>query len=98
MTLFDGARWPALAAVLLGGTTQAGNGLMQVVLSDAGGKAPASSTGLGMTIGFSGTVIGPPLFGLVADKWSYRWSWSLISLIALAAGLITWRAASRVDH
>lgn len=98
MTLFDGARWPALAAFLLGGTTQAGNGLMQVILSDAGGRTPASSTGLGMTVGFTGTVIGPPLFGLAADAWSYRWSWFLISLIALTAGIITWKAAPRVDH
>lgn len=98
MTVFDGTRWPALAAFLLGATTQAGNGLIQVVLSDAGGPAPASSTGLGMTIGFSGTVIGPPLFGLLADVWTYRWSWFVLSAIALTAGAMTWRVAPRVDH
>lgn len=98
MTIFDGARWPALAALLLGATTQAGNGLIQIVLSDAGGAAPASSTGLGMTIGFSGTVIGPPLFRLLADAWTYRWSWFVLSGVALTAGAMTWRAAPHIDH
>jgi MFS family permease len=98
MTIFDGTRWPALAAVLLGATTQAGNGLMQVVLADSGGSAPASSTGLGMSIGFSGTVIGPPIFGLLADRWTYRPSWIVVAMVALGAGVITWRAARDIAH
>jgi MFS family permease len=93
MSLFDGAGTPAAAAIFLGATTQAGNGLMQLVLADSGGTAPAASTGLGMTIGFSGTVIGPPLFGALADEWTYRSSWVVLAVIALGAGLLTWRAA-----
>ena len=96
MTVADGTRWPALAAVALGATTQAGNGLIQAVLAGAGGRSPASSTGLGMSLGFSGTVIGPPLFGLVADVWSYRSSWIVLSLLALSAGGITWKSGSRI--
>ena len=92
MTLLDGTRWPAAAALLLGGTTQAGNGLMQLVLADSGGSAPASSTGLGMSIGFSGTVFGPPIFGFLADRWTYRPSWAALAVVALGAGVITWRA------
>jgi MFS transporter, ACS family, hexuronate transporter len=93
MTIVDGIQFPAVAAVLLGATTQAGNGLMQLVLADAGGTAPAASTGLGMAIGFSGTVIGPPLFGFLADAWTYRSSWIVLAAVALGAGLLAWGAA-----
>jgi MFS family permease len=98
MTILDGTSAPAVAAVFLGVTTQAGNGLMQVVLADSGGSAPASSTGLGMSIGFSGTVVGPPVFGLIADGWTYRWSWIVLALVALGAGLITWYAARSITQ
>jgi ACS family hexuronate transporter-like MFS transporter len=98
MTVFDGTRSPAVAAIFLGATTQAGNGLIQLVLADAGGASPASSTGLGMSLGFSGTVIGPPLFGLLADTWTYRSSWVALSAVALAAGGLTWWASRRLHH
>jgi MFS family permease len=93
MTVFDGTRAPAAAAVLLGVTTQAANGLMQLILADSGGRAPAASTGLGMSIGFSGTVIGPPLFGFLADVWTYRSSWIVLAVVSLSAGVVTWRAS-----
>ena len=96
MTLLGAMGSPTGAAVLLGATTQAGNGLMQLVLADAGGAAPASSTGLGMALGFSGTVVGPPLFGFLADAWTYRSSWIVLSALALAAGVITWIASHRM--
>jgi MFS transporter, ACS family, aldohexuronate transporter len=98
MTLFDGTHAPAVAAVFLGLTTQAANGLMQLILSDSGGAAPASSTGLGMSIGFSGTVIGPPVFGLLADAWTYRSSWIVLAAVSLSAGVITWRASRAISH
>jgi MFS family permease len=98
MTLFDGTQAPAVAAIFLGLTTQAANGLMQLILSDSGGAAPASSTGLGMSIGFSGTVIGPPVFGLLADAWTYRSSWILLAAVSLTAGVITWRASRAISH
>jgi MFS transporter, ACS family, hexuronate transporter len=98
MTLFDGTHAPAVAAVFLGLTTQAANGLMQLILSDSGGGAPASSTGLGMSIGFSGTVIGPPLFGFLADTWTYRSSWIVLAAVSLGAGVITWRASRAISH
>lgn len=98
MTIFGGARSPVLAAVFLGATTQAGNGLIQLVLADAGGRAPASSTGLGMSLGFLGTVIGPPLFGFLADAWTYRSSWIALSAVALAAGGVTFWASRRLHH
>jgi ACS family hexuronate transporter-like MFS transporter len=98
MSAADGAAFPALSAVLLGATTQAGNGLLQVVLAESGGSAPASSTGLGMAIGFSGAVIGPPAFGFLADAWTYRSSWFVLAAIALGAGVITWRAGRASTH
>jgi MFS family permease len=98
MTIFDGTSSPVVASILLGVTTQAGNGLMQLVLADSGGPAPASSTGLGMSIGFSGTVIGPPVFGYLADGWTYRSSWVVLAVVAAGAGLITWRAARTIPH
>jgi ACS family hexuronate transporter-like MFS transporter len=96
MTLLGATASPVGSAVLLGITTQAGNGLIQLVLADAGGAAPASSTGLGMALGFSGTVIGPPLFGFLADAWTYRSSWIALSVVALAAGAIAWITSRRV--
>jgi MFS family permease len=98
MTVFDGAHAPAVAAVFLGLTTQAANGLMQLILSDSGGGAPASSTGLGMSIGFSGTVIGPPVFGFMADAWTYRFSWIALAAVSLSAGVITWRASRGISR
>ena len=98
MTVFDGTQAPAVAAVFLGLTTQAANGLMQLILSDSGGGAPASSTGLGMSIGFSGTVIGPPVFGFLADAWTYRFSWIVLAAVSLSAGVITWRASRAISH
>ncbi|MGH2736602.1 MAG: MFS transporter [Actinomycetota bacterium] len=97
MTLFEGTGAPVLAALFLGATTQAGNGLMQVVLADSGGSSPATSTGLGMALGFTGTVIGPPLFGLLSDAVSYRSAWIFLALVALACGILTWRAARAID-
>jgi MFS family permease len=98
MTVFDGTRAPAAAAVFLGLTTQAANGLMQLIVSDSGGSAPAASTGLGMSIGFSGTVIGPPLFGFLADLWTYRSSWIVLAALCLSAGVITWRASRAISY
>jgi MFS family permease len=95
MTVFDLAHSPVAGAVLLGATTQGGNALMQLVLADAGGASPATSTGLGMALGFTGTVIGPPAFGFVADGWGYRSSWILLSAFALAAGLTAWFVSRR---
>lgn len=97
MTLFEGTGAPVLAALFLGATTQAGNGLMQVVLADSGGSSPATSTGLGMALGFTGTVIGPPLFGLLSDAVSYSSAWIFLALVALACGILTWRAARAID-
>ena len=95
MTMLDASRSPAGAALLLGATTQAGNGLIQLVLADAGGAAPATSTGLGMAFGFTGTVIGPPLFGFLADAWTYRSSWIVLSAVAVAGGLLAWSGPRR---
>jgi MFS transporter, ACS family, hexuronate transporter len=98
MTIADAAQVPVLAAVLLGVTTQAGNGLIQVVLADSGGSAPASSSGLGMAIGFSGAVVGPPVFGFMADAWTYRSSWIVLGFVAFLAGWLTWRAARAIPR
>lgn len=86
---------PVLAAVLLGVTSQASNGLLQVVLADAGGSRPGTSSGVGMALGFCGAVVGPPLFGFAADRWGYEDSWILLAIVSLAAAVLA-RRSSRI--
>ncbi len=58
---------------------------------------PATATGFVLTGVFTGTIVGPPILGLIADSAGFRWSWALSAvLIGLSAGLVaTSRATGR---
>ena len=93
------ATWPIaplFAVVALFGATAIGwNGvqLAEVARHAPPGEAGAI-TGAAAFVGFSGVVVGPPLFGaLAALTGSYRAGFVAVGVAALASGLWFWRRA-----
>ena len=72
-------------------------GLFNLAVVLANPASPAAATGVTQTGTYLGAVLGPLLFGLVAEHLSFAWSWSLAALTSwLAAGAIwTGRAMLR---
>jgi MFS family permease len=65
-------------------------GLFNLAIVLANPASPAAATGVTQTGTYLGAVLGPLLFGLVADHLSYGWSWLLAaSTSLLAAGAIS---------
>lgn len=63
-----------------------------VVISNSSGNAGAAS-GFVLRGVFFGAVIGAPLFAAIAERWSYRISWTVAAgLVAIGAGLVVWAA------
>lgn len=59
----------------------------------AGPELAGSVTGFTLTVAWAGIIIGPPLFGAVADNFGYFWGWVILSLSALTgAGAFTYSA------
>jgi MFS family permease len=53
--------------VLLGASTQGGNAVYQRALAEEDEERAGRASGIGMTTGFMGAILAPPLFGAVAD-------------------------------
>jgi len=53
----------------------------------AGPLLAGSVTGFTLTVAWAGIIIGPPLFGAIADNYGYFWGWILLSLSALAGAV-----------
>ena len=53
---------------------------------------PASSTGVSQAGAFMGSVVGPPLFGVVSQATSYRVAWTATALLSLASAAVIARA------
>lgn len=61
-------------------------GLYHLAIVRSNPSAPAVATGIAATGGLGGAVVGPVLFGAVAEHWSYAAAWgSGSALLALAA-------------
>jgi hypothetical protein len=89
---------PFLAGLPLAfGAGWAWPGLFNLAVVLANPASPAAATGVTQTGTYLGAVLGPLLFGLVAEQLSFAWSWSLAALTSwLAAGAIwTGRAMLR---
>ncbi|MDP2873554.1 MAG: MFS transporter [Bacillota bacterium] len=55
-------------------------------------------TSLGSFMGYAGSLLGPPLFGLLLDRTGdYRLAWRLLGLCAVLAGLLVLRARERTQ-
>jgi MFS family permease len=72
-------------------------GLFNLAVVLANPSSPAAATGVTQTGTYLGAVLGPLLFGLVADHLSFAWAWWMAALTSwLAAGAIwTGRAMLR---
>lgn len=90
----------ATGLVILLGLASAGfNGIWMNLASEAAGAESAGiATGMSLSIGSSGAVIGPPLFGLLVDATgSYRLAWQALAVLAglVFAGLAALRLEAR---
>ena len=65
-------------------------GLFNLAVVLANPASPAAATGVTQTGTYLGAVLGPLLFGLVADHLSYGWSWSLAASTSLLAAGAIW--------
>lgn len=75
-----------LGVTLFGMGVSGGNGLFSVTTAELGGAGNMGSVvGIYMTASCVGTVLGPPIFGWVVDRFgNYRWAWGLIVLYAVS--------------
>ena len=83
-----GKPWLLLAGLPLAfGAGWAWPGLFNLAVVLANPASPGAATGITQTGTYSGAVLGPLLFGVVAEQLSFGWAWWLAALMsALAAG------------
>ncbi len=77
-------------------------GLFNLAVITNNSSAPGAATGFTQTGTYLGAALGPMLFGLVADRYSWSIAWSLVPVffvlaalcaVAARAGLRTWKLA-----
>lgn len=81
--------WPALVwvgAVVIGGSATAANAVSMVAVVRRGG-ATGQASGLASLGFFSGFVIGPTMFGALADSAGYQVSWPVVAAVFAASAL-----------
>jgi sugar phosphate permease len=75
--------------------------LMVRVAEIAGAELAASVMGIMSTLAWVGIVIGPPVFGAVADRAGYFWGWLMLTvfgIIGLVSSLyIVWRPPAKIS-
>jgi len=82
---------PFFWSILMGGTFIGWNAVLITLAAELAGKELAGSImGILVTIAWTGIIVGPPVFGYIADSFGYYWSWLLIAFFALlsAAGFL----------
>ncbi|MBI4621363.1 MAG: MFS transporter [Desulfobacterales bacterium] len=82
---------PFVWSILMGVTFIGWNAVLITLAAELAGKELAGSImGILVTIAWIGIIIGPPVFGYIADSFGYYWSWLLIAVLALlsAAGFL----------
>ncbi|HET9770339.1 MAG TPA: MFS transporter, partial [Acidimicrobiia bacterium] len=65
-------------------------GLFNLAVVLANPASPGAATGVTQTGTYLGAVLGPLLFGLVAEHLSFGWSWSLAALTSWLAAAAIW--------
>ncbi len=93
--------WPALVwlgAAGIGGTATGANAVSMLAVVRRGG-ATGHASGLVSLGFFSGFVLGPTVFGLLADSFGYGWAWLWVMLVfaasAVTGSFITGKAELR---
>lgn len=83
-------------SALLGFTFMGWNAVFLTLCAEIAGPALAgSATGLMLMAVSAGVVIGPPLFGIIADSAGYFWGWLILSLFGLAGAFSFARSVRR---
>lgn len=77
-------------ALLIGLTTTGWHGIYLILLIEtAGTELAGTATGLSLSIGYLGAIIGTPLFGLIVDQTgSYRAGWLIVAGAVAAATVL----------
>ncbi len=71
-------------AILMGGTFIGWNAVLITLGAEIAGQELAGSImGIMLTVAWTGIIIGPPVFGFIADSSGYFWGWQLIAVFAL---------------
>lgn len=79
---------PFFWSILLGGTFIGWNAVLITLAAELAGKELAGSImGILITIAWIGIIIGPPVFGYIADSFGYYWSWLLIAVFGLLSAV-----------
>ena len=73
-----------LLAILMGVTFIGWNAVLITLAAELAGQELAGSImGILITIAWTGIIVGPPIFGFIADNSGYFWGWLTISAFAL---------------
>jgi sugar phosphate permease len=74
----------ALCAVVVGFTGNGWTGLFSVALAEIGGtRFAGTALGLGSSLTFSAAVVGPVLFGVIADAFGLHASWTALAFLLM---------------
>lgn len=73
-------------------------GLFNLAIVLANPASPAAATGVTQTGTYLGAVLGPLLFGLVAEHLSFAWSWTLAATTSLLAAGAIWTGRRMLRH
>jgi predicted MFS family arabinose efflux permease len=63
-------------------------GLFHLAIVRSNPSAPGTATGIAMTGGLAGAVVGPVLFGVIAESWSFAAAWGGAALLLIGAAII----------
>lgn len=74
--------------VLLGLTTQAGNAVFQTALAEEDEEHAGRASGIGMSIGFAGPIVVPPVFGAGVDATGSYVTPFLLTAVAVAGAAV----------
>lgn len=75
---------PYVLSALMGFSFMGWNALFITFSAEIAGHALVGLvTGLTVTVAWTGIIAGPPIFGFIADKFGYIWSWSMLAVFGL---------------
>lgn len=77
-----------LGVVLAFGSGWGMNGLLIFAVVRLSPDTPASTTGITMAAAFTGAIIGPALFGLLAQATNYPFAWTVAGVSIMTGGLL----------
>jgi predicted MFS family arabinose efflux permease len=80
--------WFAVATPLAYVTGFAWPGLFHLAVVRSNPTAPGAATGIAMTGGLAGAVVGPVLFGAIAQTWSFAAAWASGAALMASAALM----------